>query len=362
MNQRIKEWIKLSQIKELGLARTLKLVNMFGDPTEFIADGSSKLKDVSFLSPGLIDQITSDKDPENWSLICDLIARYEINFVSILDTEYPEALKSIYNPPLFLFYRGNWQVTAKARKLAIVGTRKPDNYGIMMTRQITEKLVGEGFTIVSGLAYGIDTHAHSATVENGGETIAVMATGCEQIYPYKNRILAERIMEKGVIVSEFIPGTKPEKWNFPLRNRIISGLSLGTFVVQGLISSGALLTAKFALDQNRDLFALPGDINRRESEGPNYLIKLGAKIVTSPADILEEYDLYLFPDNKETPSLTDKEKKILEVVRDNKPSTNYDQLVIQTGLSIGELSAVLLSLEMKNLIIVGNGNSISARD
>ena len=187
-----------------------------------------------------------------------------------------------------------------------------------------------------------------------------MGTGCDQIYPYKNAKLAERIIERGALISEFIPGSKPEKWNFPVRNRIISGLSVGTFVVQGEKSSGALLTAKFALDQNRDLYALPGDINRKVSEGPNYLIKLGAKIVTSFEDIVEEYDLILQPDNVVKPELSKIEERIYQIICENKPAINYDNLILKSGLSVGELSTVLLNLEIKNLIRVGDGSLISS--
>ena len=349
-------------MKELGLSKTQKLINLFGEPANFVGNSHDQLDNLGFLTPELVDQLREKKDADNWEQICQYMEKLQIKFVSILDDDYPEPLKSIFNPPFFLFYRGNWGVVKNSRRLSIVGTRKPDNYGVMMTRLITEKLVHAGFTIVSGLAHGIDTHAHRCTVENDGSTIAVMATGCEQIYPNQNKGLAEKICEKGMLVSEFVPGTKLEKWNFPLRNRIISGLGLGTFVAQGLISSGALLTAKFALDQNRDLFALPGDINRRESEGPNYLIKLGAKIVTSPEDILEEYDLYLFPENREIPTLTNKEAQVFQILKAHKPSISYDQLIIDSGFSVGELSSLLLSLEMKNLIIIGQGNSISSRD
>ncbi len=362
MTQSIKAWIRLAQMKDIGLVKTRQLIETLGEPESFIGKGMERLKKVEGLSHSIKKKLAEKSDPDNWSNICKLMERYEIGFISILDDEFPEPLKNIFNPPLFLFYRGKIEQPEEERALAIVGTRKPDSYGIMMTRRITDRLVTSGFTIVSGLAYGIDTQAHLTAVEAGGRTIAVMGTGCDQIYPQRNARLAERIMEKGALVSEFLPGSRPEKWNFPLRNRIISGLSAGTFVIQGEKSSGALLTAKFALDQNRDLFALPGDINRKVSEGPNYLIKLGAKIVTSYEDIVEEYELILKAENSPLPKLTEKEEKALTVIQDNKPAINYDKLVLKTGLSVGELSAVLLNLELKNLIRVGDGSMVSAVD
>ena len=362
MTQRVKAWIKLAQIKDLGLVKSQQLIRTLGDPERFVGKGPESLAGLDFLGHTIKSEIAAGSDPENWSEICRLMEKHQISFVSILDDDYPEPLKNIFNPPLFLFYRGEISSLGSERSLGIVGTRKPDNYGLMMTRKITEHLVATGFTIVSGLAYGIDTQAHLTAVENSGKTIAVMATGCDQIYPQRNHKLAARILEKGALVSEFIPGSKPEKWNFPLRNRIISGLSIGTFVVQGERTSGALLTAKFALDQNRDLFALPGDINRRISEGPNHLLKLGAKIVTNYLDIIEEYDLVLQREDAAKPDLTKNEEKVLEIIRNCRPAINYDSLILKTGLSVGELSTVLLNLEIKNLVRVGDGTMVSSVD
>ncbi len=360
MTRRIRAWIRLAEVKDLGLQRSYQLLKVLGDPEGFIGRGREPLLAIDFLSARIKEELAADKDPANWSEICKLMERYSIRFVTILDDEYPEPLKNIFNPPLFLFYRGNLQQPAGERTLAVVGTRKPDNYGLMMTRKLTGQLVSYGFTVVSGLAYGIDTQAHLTVVENNGRTIAVMGTGCDQIYPFRNRKLAERIMERGALISEFLPGSRPEKWNFPVRNRIISGLSAGTLVIQGEKTSGALLTAKFALDQNRDLYALPGDINRKLSEGPNYLIKLGAKIVTDASDIIEEYDLILQPLEEKRPELTEKEERVLKVIEQNKPEISYDNLVLKTGLSVGELSTILLNLEIKNLIRVGDGTMVSS--
>jgi|SRR5690554_4918390 len=360
MTRRIRAWIRLAEIKDLGLQRSYQLLKVLGEPEGFVGRGQEPLLPVDFLSPAVKSDLAKDKDPVNWLQIGKLMERYKISFVTILDREYPEPLKNIFNPPLFLFYRGNLQQPEGERSLAVVGTRKPDNYGLMMTRKLTSQLVSYGFTIVSGLAYGIDTQAHLTAVENNGRTIAVMGTGCDQIYPFRNSKLAEKILERGALVSEFLPGSKPEKWNFPLRNRIISGLSVGTLVIQGKKTSGALLTAKFALDQNRDLYALPGDINRKLSEGPNYLIKLGAKIVTNASDIVEEYDLILQPVEEKRPELSTGEQRVLKVIEENKPEISYDNLVLKTGLTVGELSTILLNLEIKNLIRVGDGTMVSA--
>lgn len=360
MGTRIKAWIRLAQTKDIGLVKVRQLLTVLGEPQNFIGRGLAPLERFDNLTKRIKKDLADERDPDNWEQILKLMNRFEIKFVSILDDDFPESLKHIFNPPLYLFYRGKLRQSPEVKSIAIVGTRKPDNYGIMMTKKITEQLVSLDFTIVSGLAYGIDTQAHLTTVENGGRTIAVMGTGCDQIYPSKNTKLAERIMENGALISEFVPGSKPEKWNFPLRNRIISGLSDGTFVVQGEKSSGALLTAKFALDQNRDLFALPGDINRRVSQGPNYLIKLGAKIVTSYEDIIEEYKMILKQEGYSEPVLNKIEGKVYRVIQENRPAINYDKLIMITGLSVSELSTALLNLELKNLIRVGDGTMVSS--
>lgn len=356
----IKNWLKLTTTKNIGRAKAKKLIDLFGKPMNFLGDNACVLKDVDFLSSSIKNELANDTYNFDWQKISDLILKYGIKFISILDDNYPKLLNNIYAPPLFLFYRGNWNIDIFRKCIAIVGTRKASAYGQIMTKNIGSELARSGFTIVSGLAYGIDTLAHFSAVENNMPTIAVMGTGCDQIYPGRNQGLADKILEDGLLISEYIPGSKPEKWNFPNRNRLISGLSLGTFVIEGSKKSGALLTSKFALEQNRDVFALPGDINREESKGPNYLIKLGAKIVTCSQDILEEYDLVPVIKDKVFPKLNKEENFIYNLILDNKPEIHFDDLFVKSKLSIGELSMMLLSLELKSVIKNIPGNKIVA--
>ncbi len=353
---KIKAWLQLLSTPEIGNAKAIKLAKTLGEPEGFI--GSEKLDDIETISENAKHYLSKNEEPEDWNKISEMIEEFEIKFVSILNDEYPAILKNIFDPPPFLFYRGTLKKADFRRSLAIVGTRKPTNYGMLMTKRIGANLVQAGFTIISGLAYGIDTLAHISALENNGRTFAVMGTGCDQIYPPRNREIAERIIQNGALISEYLPGQKIEKWNFPTRNRIISGLSLGSLIIEGSKKSGALLTAKFALDQNRDVFALPGDINRVESEGPNYLIKLGAKIVCSANDILEEYDLILEQAEKPLPKLSEKEDKLYQILIQNKPEILFDTLILKTGLSVGELSTILLTLELKNMVKKVPGNKI----
>jgi DNA processing protein len=354
--ENIKSWIKLLEAPDIGNAKAVKLAKTLGQPKDFF--DSNKLDDIEFISQKAKASLREHNDPKDWNKIAELIEKFEIGFVSVIDDGYPAMLKSVYDPPPFLFYRGNYDNDLFRRTIAVVGTRKASNYGQISAKRISAKLSQNGFTIVSGLAYGIDTLSHLAAMENSGKTIAVMGTGVDTIYPPRNRELAEKILENGLLISEFIPGRKAEKWNFPTRNRIISGLSLGSFIVEGSKKSGALLTAKFALDQNRDIFALPGDINREQSAGPNYLIKLGAKIVCSVDDILEEYDLILTDSKKSFPKLNPDEEKLYRILIENKPEILFDSLLIKTGMSVGELSTILLTLELKSIIKKMPGNKI----
>ena len=358
MMKKIKSWIKLLETPEIGIAKAIRLTEILGEPINFIGSSAEKLHEIDFISEVAKENLANNVFAEDWNRIEILIEKYNIKFISILDDNYPSLLKTIYNPPPFLFYRGTLQKNDFRRTLAIVGTRKATNYGKLMTKKIGEKLTSAGFTIVSGLAFGIDTIAHLSCLERGGRTLAILGTGCEQIYPPRNKELADRIIENGALISEFIPGRKAERWNFPTRNRIISGISLGSFIIEGTKKSGALLTAKFALDQNRDVFALPGDIDKPQAEGSNYLIKLGAKIVTCVNDILEEYDLILDNAEKTFPKLTSDQEKIYQILLQNKPEIEFDSLMLKTGLSVGELSTILLSLELKNVIKKVPGNKI----
>jgi len=246
--ENIKAWIKLLSTPEIGNATAIRLVKILGEPIDFIRD-ISKFNDIEFISEVAKEHLINIQEPETWENICDLIEQFNIKFISILDDEYPGPLKNIFDPPPFLFYRGTIKNDDFRRALGVVGTRKASNYGKLMTKRIVQELAGSGFTIVSGLAYGIDTMSHLAALDNGARTYAVMGTGVDQIYPSRNRELAERILENGVLISEYVPGSKAEKWNFPTRNRIISGLSLGSLIIEGSKKSGALLTAKFAMDQ-----------------------------------------------------------------------------------------------------------------
>ncbi|MDM5327957.1 DNA-processing protein DprA [Neobacillus sp. CF12] len=222
------------------------------------------------------------------------IRQYEqngIKVITILDENYPSLLKEIYQPPWVLFAKGDISLLRKEPKLAVVGSRQATQYGKSAINVMFPQLVEKGVVIISGLAAGIDTLAHECAMKNGGHTIAVIAGGLAHIYPKKNAELAKEMMETQLIVSEYPPTTKPQRWHFPARNRIISGMSKGTFIIEAKRKSGSLITANYAVNEGREVFSLPGSIFNPFSMGTNDLIQQGAKLVTSSEDILEELRL-----------------------------------------------------------------------
>lgn len=249
-----------------------------------------------FTSLGLnrptLEQIRTQRLKINPDWQMERLAKEKIDLITIEDKNYPKLLKEIYAPPALLYVKGKFEPNDES-SLAIVGTRKLTDYGRQITSLITTDLVKAGLTIISGLAKGIDTIAHQTALKAKGRTIAVLGTGIDKqsIYPTVNRYLAEEITRSGALISEFPIGTQPLAQNFPQRNRIVSGLSLGVLIIEAPMKSGALITTRNALEQNRDVFAIPGHILSPNSLGPNSLIKMGAKLVSQADDILKELNL-----------------------------------------------------------------------
>ena len=271
---------------------------------------------------------------------------------------YPELLSQIHDFPRILYCRGNISLLAKTC-FAVVGTRKLTSYGKEVTQNVVRGLVQSGFVIVSGLALGIDTVAHQTTIDAGGKTIAVLGTPVNQIYPPENSKLAQSILDDGgLIISEYPSGYPGLRVNFALRDRLISGLSKGVLVIEAPEKSGALITARCALDQNRDVFAVPGNIFSTNSIGPNSLLKNGAKLVTSAQDILDEYgsNLKLFGEEKIVLSTKNPVQKIILDILDNNGTVFMDDIIRESKRETSEIIASLSVLEIKGLIKnIGNG-------
>jgi DNA processing protein len=281
------------------------------------------------------------------------------------EPDYPSLLEEIYDPPLILYARGHLD-TLKKSCIAIVGTRKPTVYGLQMAQGLATDLGSRGLCIVSGLARGIDGAAHRGCIEGNGNTVAILGCGIDVVYPREHRQLTEKILQKGLLLSEFPPGTSPAPQNFPIRNRIISGLALGTLIIEASEYSGSLITARLAMEQNREVFALPGNITSPQSFGPNFLIKQGAKLVQTWRDIVEELppelrqEIFIKEDAK-TPDkpvlelLSEEEMKLLELLKVDE-ATQFDRIFRSSGLSIPHLSDLLLKLEMAGRIRQLPGN------
>jgi DNA processing protein len=291
--------------------------------------------------------------------LLDKLVSDDIKICCVEDDEYPDLLQSIFDPPYLFYYHGDIQIV-KGFCMAVVGSRAASNYGRVQARRFGNELAQQGIVVVSGMARGIDTESHQGALEAGGKTAAVLGSGLNVVYPPENKKLYNSICEQGLMLSEFPPDAHPEPGNFPARNRTISGLSRGVLVVEAKQRSGALITADFALEQGRDVFAIPGPINSKNSAGTNYLIKQGACLVSDVQDILAEYGLN---DKEQEPHTQQGElsferdpEEILVLELIGHETVHFDNLLDGTELNIGRLSTVLLKMELKGIIRAMPGN------
>lgn len=282
-----KYWVWLSSIDNLSLDTIYKLLKIFKEPERIWYLDKKDLEKIN-LNKEDIDRILNIYYKQNLDNIMYYIKKNNIITVSINDENYPNSLKNIYDPPILLYLKGNIDLIYK-KSISIIGCRLCSSYGKVVTKKFAYNLAKKNITIISGLARGIDTYAHIGALEANGNTIAVLGSGIDVIYPKENENLYNSIIKNnGLIISEYIIGTKPIPINFPKRNRIISALSSGVLVTEAKVRSGSFITVDFALEQGKEIFAVPGNINSVNSEGTNSLIKQGAKLVTSVDDILDE--------------------------------------------------------------------------
>lgn len=342
-------WILLTLVSGVGPARFGRLLATCGGARAAwqAPDRQLALAGLDARAVQSLQKLRARTGPQ---AVMEQLARLGVHVVLLGDAEYPASLLATSDPPPVLYLRGAMR-EEDAAAVAFVGTRRATSYG----RSVVEKLAGEvaeaGITIVSGLARGVDTLAHRAALEAGGRTIAVLGNGLDQVYPPENAGLARRIAEgRGAVVSEFGPGVPPDAANFPRRNRIISGLSLATVIVEAGIKSGALITADFALEQGRDVLVVPGSILAATSEGTNELLKQGATPVTSAQDILDVLGAgaeLITAMAQPLPSLSEEEEGVLAALSDT--PAHLDEIVRGLGRGAGEVSAALTLLELKGL-------------
>ena len=348
----------LLSIDGIGPIRIIKLLHKFHTIEEIYSSNSSQLQQVEGINLNLAQKIIDSKS--NLETISrtvedeiERLKKMNARIITFWDSDYPESLRNIYFPPLILYILGSLE-ERDLQNLAIVGTRKPTDYGKTYAAKFSKELAQQNITIVSGMARGIDSIAHRSAIKAGGRTIAVIGSGLDVIYPSENRTLFKEIVENGAIISEFELGTKPDAQNFPKRNRIISGISLGCLVVESRKNGGAMQTANYAMDQNREVFAIPGNLSAQESEGTNTLIKRNeAKLVTDPNEILIDLNLKIEPNigkniTKPKIDLTLFEEKILNCLGQN--PKHIDFIANESSLSTAECLVNLLSLEFKGVI------------
>jgi DNA processing protein len=347
-----RDWlIAISQIEGIGrrtLTKIYPLLELLSKDKQLFIQS---IRSIPTLDPRRKEKLKAFSETD---VLCakEKLANAQINVLTPLDPLFPSNLREIADPPFVLYALGNLQLLSQPA-IAIVGTRIPTSYGRQVSFHLAEDLSRAGFVIVSGLAKGIDTEAHKGAISSGNATIAVLGNGIDVVYPPQNKYLCTEISKKGLLLSEYPPGTQPSKYTFPERNRLISGLSLGIVVVEAAGKSGTSVTTECALDQGKDVFSVPGSILSPQSVGPNRLIKQGAKPVTHVQDIINEYICLPSIKNKlDKYNVSDKlsvnEKKILDMIENTQ--VTIEQVVYTTSLPLQEVQKCLVTLQLKGMI------------
>lgn len=349
----LKYWIWLSSLPGIGAYRFKLLLDHFGSAENVWNANERELRKLRGIGSS-IWAILNHSFRKNLDSDMYKIEKSGIKVIRIIDKEYPAMLKEIHDPPPILFVRGNLRIEDQ-KAIAIVGARNVTHQGMNIARELAYELASRGITIVSGMARGTDTFAHRGALEARGRTIAVLGCGVDVAYPPENRDLISRVSESGAVISEFTLGTKPFSANFPARNRIISGLSAGIVVIEAGEKSGALITADFALEQGREVFAVPGNPQTISSKGTNRLIKEGAKMITCVEDIIEEFkdfDLDRVKTSKKNrellENLSEDETKIIGNI--NVEPVHMDEIIFKTGFDTKKLNSMLTILEMRGIL------------
>jgi DNA processing protein len=373
----MKEWIALNMTPGVGPRVATNLLERFGSPSAVFHARRGELESVR-LKPETIESIIKKEFAERAEGELERVKKLGGDILILDDGSYPSLLREIADPPITLYVRGDWQACLEQPCVAVIGSRMCSTYGENASEMLSRDLASRGITVVSGLARGIDAAAHKGALQGKGRTVAVMGTGIDGIYPKENTRLVREILDNGgCLVSQFPLGTPPLKDNFPYRNRIISGLSLGVLIVEASERSGSLITARLATEQNREVMAVPGNITSSNSYGTNYLIKAGAKLVQQWQDVvaelpseiaarilppkIEEKNNGKFAQQELVPAdLNGNERKVWSLLNADE-ATHIDVLLESSGLSFGELNSVLVGLDIKDMIRVLPGKHYARR-
>ena len=354
-------WFSLKSIAGVGNYTYKRLIDAFGSPQQVFAASKIELLAVEGMVEDTAERISRHTPPDTVYKNIELCREKGISVITLTDPAYPRLLGELPDPPPYLYVMGGLQPDAAC--IAIVGSRHPTGYGRSMAETLSRELADCGLHIVSGMARGIDTVAHQAALDAGGRTYAVLGSGLANIYPRENRSLAEKIAGRGAVISEFPILSEPKGHHFPVRNRIISGMSVGTIVVEAAKKSGSLITARLAAEQGREVFAVPGSIQSFKSTGTHGLLKQGAKLIENVADVLDEISHMINltpvhsnenqkrtadPETNSSPALDTDESLVLRTLEDY--PVHIDEIVRKTGLEPGKTAGVLLRLEMQGRI------------
>ncbi|NLG34221.1 MAG: DNA-protecting protein DprA [Lentisphaerae bacterium] len=351
-------YIILNRIDHIGPVRVRALCEALGSPEAVLSAPASALASVRGVGPKVAEGIVRQRDELDAAGEEKAAARLGARLLTPVDDDYPAPLKTIYDPPLCLYVRGTLDKRDE-QALAVVGTRRSSHYGAAQAERLAFLAAKAGFTIVSGLARGIDTVAHKAALKAGGRTLAVLGGGMDRLYPPENRPLAEEIAAGGALLTEFPLGREPDRTTFPYRNRIVSGLSKGVLVVEAGLNSGAMNTAEQALEQGRSVLAVPGRVDMDCAKGPHRLIQNGARLVEDLPDILREFE-FLFPpaeqarllreqDPRQRLTLAPAEEAVVRALW-SEPEMDFDVLIRRTGLTAAHLMTLAMQLEMKRVL------------
>lgn len=351
-------YISLNRIEGIGPVRVRALCDALGSPEAVLSAPASALSAARGVGPKVAEAIVSQRGGLDASREEAAAAKFGARLITPVDAEYPAPLKNLYDPPLCLYVRGTLE-KKDDQALAIVGTRRASHYGSAQADRLAYQVAKAGFTVVSGLARGIDTVAHQAALKAGGRTLAVLGGAIDKLYPPENRELAEEITGNGALISEFPLGREPDRTTFPYRNRIVSGLSKGVLVVEAGLDSGAMNTAEQALEQGRSVMAVPGRVDMEGAQGTHRLIQNGARLVQDLSDILKEFE-FLFPpveqarllrqqDARQRLTLAPAEEAVVRALW-TEPELDFDVLIRRTGLSSARLMTLSMQLEMKRVL------------
>lgn len=340
----------LSTCPGLGSRRLGALLERQPDAEALWRMSAQEMYHLVKMPSGLLEALTSlrQANPDLPKRLADACQRRQVHICTLQDESYPYLLKEIFSPPAVLYYRG--VLMPKARRVAMVGSRRFSPYGEALALEFGEQLAAAGLTVVSGAARGIDTRSHRGALKTG-RTVAVLGCGIDVAYPPENRRLLAEIAEQGAVISEYGPGVQPLPAFFPARNRIISGLSAGTLVVEAAARSGSLITAEMALNEGREVYALPGSVFSKTSEGCHHLIQQGAKLVTKPGEILKDFGIVQEMLPKKRLKMTPEERKVYQVLSFEHPLSADEILLSLPDGEMPNLSFMLLQMELKGLIL-----------